>query len=461
MERNESSTSICRDHLFISYAWEDQPFARWLALRLTALGYKVWIDQLKLLGGESWPRDIDQAIKTRTFRMLGLLSKSSIAKPNPLKERTLALGIARQPGRKGFLIPLNVDGMSATDLDWLTSDLTFISFSSSWANGLAQLVKLLEREGCPKTEGDGRAIVSRVTATDDLIVPGKDRLISNAYPFAHVPSQIIAFRIEPALSIADQRDLQRDWSFYFVSPHRVLAFHSPPEEWRAWIRIEEAQQHDWRSIDEVDGIEPRNVINRLLRGCIETRLRKCGFVWSNAAFGLTFPGQNGATVRITLPSGKKTAIQHSGERTFFRVGQAKTRYRYRLAVQLTVEREFFSEYSLIWRLRFHLTDTDDQPLLESQRNSRHKHVTRSWHNHEWSSRYLAAIQLCRDLDGKIRIGPEGEEQVILDCTPMEFQVDRTIDEAKLEAPEEMSDDIPAEDDFDDDPISDEDQDHDE
>src|SRR5215831_9718027 len=114
-----------RDHIFISYAWEDQVFAKWLALRLTAEGYKVWIDQFKLLGGESWPRDIDSAIKTRTFRMLGLLSKSSIAKPNPLKERTLALNIAKEPGRQGFLIPLNVDGLAPTEIDWLTSDITF------------------------------------------------------------------------------------------------------------------------------------------------------------------------------------------------------------------------------------------------------------------------------------------------------------------------------------------------
>src|ERR1700722_707840 len=98
-----------RDHLFISYAWENQAFARWLALRLTSEGYKGWIDQFKLFGGESWTRDIDTAIKTRTFRVLGLLSKHSIAKPNPLKERTLALNIAKQPGMQGFLIPLNVD----------------------------------------------------------------------------------------------------------------------------------------------------------------------------------------------------------------------------------------------------------------------------------------------------------------------------------------------------------------
>ena len=56
-----------RDHLFISYAWKDEVFAKWLALRPTAEGYNVWIDQMRLLGGESWPSDIDVAIKGRTF----------------------------------------------------------------------------------------------------------------------------------------------------------------------------------------------------------------------------------------------------------------------------------------------------------------------------------------------------------------------------------------------------------
>src|SRR5713226_3217000 len=97
-----------RAHLFISYAREDWPFVEWLALRLTAEGYKVWCDRFKLLGGESYPRDIDRAIKERTFRLLALLSRSSLNKPNPLKERTLALNLARER-REDFLIPLNVD----------------------------------------------------------------------------------------------------------------------------------------------------------------------------------------------------------------------------------------------------------------------------------------------------------------------------------------------------------------
>jgi TIR domain len=83
-------------HLFISYADEDVALAKWLARKLASFGYAVWFDQLKMLGGEPWPQTIDDAIKNRTFRMLALMSANSISKPNPTKERTLALRIARQ-----------------------------------------------------------------------------------------------------------------------------------------------------------------------------------------------------------------------------------------------------------------------------------------------------------------------------------------------------------------------------
>ncbi len=82
------------DHLFISYATEDAALADWLTLKLTAQGYKVWCDRFKLLGGERFPRDIDIAIKEKTFRLLSLISRDSLAKENPTKERTLALSIA-------------------------------------------------------------------------------------------------------------------------------------------------------------------------------------------------------------------------------------------------------------------------------------------------------------------------------------------------------------------------------
>lgn len=83
-----------RDHLFLSYATEDWPLAEWLTRRLTAEGYRVWCDRFKLLGGESYPKDIDIALEHETFRVLALLSRSSLHKDNPRRERTKALNLA-------------------------------------------------------------------------------------------------------------------------------------------------------------------------------------------------------------------------------------------------------------------------------------------------------------------------------------------------------------------------------
>lgn len=133
-----------REYLFISYAGEDFALAEWLTLKLTIEGYKVWCDKIKLLGGESYPKEIDQAIKGKTFRLIALLSKSSIN--NPTKERTLALNIARER-QEDFLIPINVDGLSPTELPWMTADLTFIPFYKSWAKGYQQLHMISPAKG--------------------------------------------------------------------------------------------------------------------------------------------------------------------------------------------------------------------------------------------------------------------------------------------------------------------------
>lgn len=84
-----------RDHLFINYATEDGAFAEWLTLKLSGEGYSVWCDRVKLLGGESYPKDIARALHERTFRMLSLISRASKEKDNPLKERTIALNFGR------------------------------------------------------------------------------------------------------------------------------------------------------------------------------------------------------------------------------------------------------------------------------------------------------------------------------------------------------------------------------
>src|SRR5438034_3500293 len=121
----QSMTASNPSHLFISYAVEDAELARWLARKLTARGHPVWFDQMKMLGGEPWPQTIDDAIKHRTFRMLALMSANSFDKPNPTKERTAALAVGKARKIPDFLITLKVD---AAELDWQTSDISYVSF---------------------------------------------------------------------------------------------------------------------------------------------------------------------------------------------------------------------------------------------------------------------------------------------------------------------------------------------
>lgn len=449
-----------RDHVFISYAWEDQVFARWLALRLTAEGYKVWIDQMKLLGGESWPSDIDAAIKDRTFRMLGLLSRHSIKKDNPKKERTLALGIAKQPERRGFLIPINVDGLPPTELDWLTSDLTFIPFAQSWSQGLQKLLKLLDREGCPRGNIiEGRSVAARVAAASDLIRNEPEILISNMCRFTSVPELLHAYIVEPQLDPMSYalHDARRDWGFHSISPHRVLAFHPPPQGLGTWLKVERAQSYRWNHLADIQGVVPHTVVSRTLRGIVEAELTRGGFVWSNTAQGFVIPGEHGRMIPVRFPSCTTTNVKLSGDRTFFRIGQPKQPYRYRTAVKVYIERADDGCRAVL-RLQYELTDPSGEPLPATQRHSRRKHLTRGWSNYHWMVRHLALIQLLSDESSVIAVGTEADGCVILDGSPMTFTVGVRIDETKVESDSDTldaeSDSSPA-DDADDDAYIDE------
>ena len=73
---NGTSTDTRRRMLFLSHATpEDNGFARWLALQLANEGYPVWCDLTKLLGGEDFWKDIQEAIREDSIRFLFVLSR--------------------------------------------------------------------------------------------------------------------------------------------------------------------------------------------------------------------------------------------------------------------------------------------------------------------------------------------------------------------------------------------------
>ena len=92
----KQTSAPARNMIFVCHANpEENEFARWITLQLANEGYPVWCDQTKLLGGEKFWEDIEDAIKNRTVKFLFVLSRAANEKRGTLDELTAQLGSRR------------------------------------------------------------------------------------------------------------------------------------------------------------------------------------------------------------------------------------------------------------------------------------------------------------------------------------------------------------------------------
>lgn len=410
-----------KDHIFISYATEDSDLTEWLSLKLTGEGYAVWCDRLKLLGGESYPRDIDKAIKTRTFRVVALLSHASMDKPNPRKERTLALNIGREIGID-FLIPLNVDDLKPTELDWMTSDLTFIPFYKSWAKGLAQLLKKLDRINAPKPVRDGKKIASSIYLHHQTIEEKPEILYSNCLEFLKIPKKLKEFRFERPLSRNESDILSQRWAFYAKDSWIVFSFCSPPDS--DLFPCRQINIYEWGQQDTIKGISTDNIVINILKKSLVVKCLQKGLVKSEiGAIYFPFGLLENDKLHFTGYTGSTTWILVAGER------YTPSHFKYHLSPSFRIRKEpngFFAEIFI------HLFITDPTGDLLGSRfaHTRHKAVRKNWWNNHFINRSLAISDFLAEECGDIVIG-ENDEQIILSGKFLSFNSPMKIDESKL------------------------------
>jgi hypothetical protein len=101
---------IVRKLVFISHANpEENDFARWLSAQLASAGYEVWSDVTKLIGGEVFWDDIEDAIRNHAAKVLVAVSEAANTKQGVLDEVNLAVTIERKQKIAQFVVPLRVD----------------------------------------------------------------------------------------------------------------------------------------------------------------------------------------------------------------------------------------------------------------------------------------------------------------------------------------------------------------
>jgi hypothetical protein len=184
-----------RDTLLLSHANpEDNEFTLWLALQLANEGYRVWCDLTKLLGGEVFWDDIEEAIKTRAVKVLYVLSRTSNAKDGPLKELHFAQGVAKREKLKDFVIPLHIDDLPHSDVTIEITRINSVQFQQSWGAGLAKLLEKLEEDGVPRNPKFNRTAVNEWWRTKFSAELGlrqePEEYLSNWFPITSLPSHI-------------------------------------------------------------------------------------------------------------------------------------------------------------------------------------------------------------------------------------------------------------------------------
>ncbi|MFH1368514.1 MAG: toll/interleukin-1 receptor domain-containing protein [Elusimicrobiota bacterium] len=405
-----------QDHIFISYAEEDWSLAEWLTLKLTIAGYSVWCDHFKLLGGESFPVEIDDAIKNRTFRLVALLSRNSISKPNPLKERTLAIKISKD--RKiDFLIPINVDGLKATELDWMTTDLTYIPFNKSWADGLNQLLRKLQSLEAPRPllkAGMEAAIEAYLPKSAINQTP--ENLYLNCLPIEQIPKIIKHFELNRQLSWEEMRAAEMKWAFHTDARIRrkVLSFQVPPSDLIQNVEIKPCGETAWETVKTVDGIDSSNLAVILLNKCIKMKMYEKGLqIVDKMQFYFPKGLLDGNWLKFVSYDGKNRRLQVTGERSSWVGKDKQQKYNYHFSPELWVRRDLVDNYVVQVNVRLFIVDSLGNAFKQRSAASRRKKVSRGWKNKQWLMRHIGICSFLSDGNGKIEIGKTNEEKVVI------------------------------------------------
>jgi len=401
-----------QDHLFISYATEDWALAEWLTLHLTAEGYRVWCDRFKLLGGESYPKDIDHAITNSTFKFIGLLSRNSVEKENPLKERTLALNLARER-KKDFIIPIKVDDIKPTELGWMMSDLTYINFHKSWASGYSQLLKKLESVSAPRLLEDGMSVASQVFLDSNVFKDEPETVHSNCLQLVQIPRKIQKYYIGTTTTRFALLDLSKRWAIYPKSRTEVFAFHKPPDDVRDNFKISYVSTYDIDTNEEIEGIKTVNIVKSLLKRSLNAEFVQKGLHTHEKQIYFPFGLLENDKIHFKTYTGKNTTVLVAGKRKWSRAGQTSELYHYHLAPRFLIRESPNDGFLANLIIGLFLMDTQGEPIQKRPAIARSRSIRKTWYNHQWFSRYLGVISFLSDGQGTIKIGEDGDQQIII------------------------------------------------
>ena len=142
--------------VFIAYVAEDFPLAVRLYHGLEAAGFNPWLDRMKLLPGQNWPRAIDRALETSDF-VIACFSEQSTKKRGqfPYEVRIALRAAERMPLDDVYFLPVRLERCEVPKL--IANQTQYVDMFPDWDDGLGELVKSISTDWGRRHRGEEAA----------------------------------------------------------------------------------------------------------------------------------------------------------------------------------------------------------------------------------------------------------------------------------------------------------------
>lgn len=193
--------SAARQTLFISHASpEDNAFTLWLGAKLTALGYSVFADILRLRGGDDWERVLENEIRLRAVKVLLVATPHGVQKQGVRNEITIAAQTAKKIEDSAFIVPLR---LAPFEPQLQIAHAQYLNFTASWAAGLSDLLALIEEWRIPRREDASATDAWKSIQLKDAREVGDEpeHLISNWLAIDSTPPKITYYDFKSGISL--------------------------------------------------------------------------------------------------------------------------------------------------------------------------------------------------------------------------------------------------------------------
>ena len=421
-----------RDALFISHANpEDNAFTLWLGSRLSAAGYKVWADVLRLRGGQDWQRLLESALRQQSCKTLFVGTRHGARKQGVRNEIQIAHQTGKCIGDPEFVIPLRV---TRFDAPFLIAHAQYINFEQSWAKGLAELLDTLENTyHVPRTRDPVSDSVNRWRAVQlrnaRKVLRVNDQLVSNWLRLAGMPKSLAFYDFRSGIRVFAANERMECSKWPLVPHHRgFLSFAGLPELKRHFgpelplmrvdtINTETFLKEGWaeRRIKRHDA---RNHFSNLLRQGMEGFLRHRGLQHYEMANGeLAWWATTEAVPIQQLPFRWPNGLAGRRQLTGF---SAKRELYWHYGITQRPRVYPFPHIKLIGRVVF--SEDGVTPLDSVRRTHRlRRSFCRSWRNAKWRDMQLAFLYWLGNGEDELRI-PMGSAVQLITQLPTATEV---------------------------------------